>query len=45
MGWSRHRPCQALAGWMSMLAQLQKCLIGNLPINLPAMSHATGLEL
>ena len=22
MDWSRHRPCQAVAGWMSMLAQL-----------------------
>ena len=40
MGWSRHRPCQAVAGWMLMLARLQKCQIGHLPINLPAMCHA-----
>jgi len=45
LAWSGRRYSQALAGWMFMLAQLQKCLIGNLPINLPAMSHAADLEL
>jgi hypothetical protein len=29
---------------MSMLARLQKCLIGNLPINLPAMSHTDNID-